>query len=167
MVTTSDAPAASKTTRQLSFLQAVQEAQAEEMRRDPSVIIYGQGIPHIYGMTTGFVEEFGPLRVRDAPLSEAAEVGIGIGAAMTGLRPIVDMTGSSLLYNAMDQIVHQAAMTRYMFGGQAKIPLVIRTSMGYRGGSAAHHSDRPYPLFMHFPGLKIVAPTTPADTKVF
>src|SRR4051794_33296048 len=131
MVTTSDAPVASKT-RQLSFLQAIQEAQAEEMRRDPSVIIYGQGIPHIYGMTTGFVEEFGKLRVRDAPLSEAAEVGIGIGAAMTGLRPIVDMTGSSFLYNAFDQIVHQAAMTRYMFGGQAKIPLVIRTSMGYR-----------------------------------
>jgi pyruvate dehydrogenase E1 component beta subunit len=116
-------------------------------------------------MTTGFVEEFGALRVRDAPLSEAAEVGIGIGAAMTGLRPIVDMTYSSFLYLAMDQIVHQASMSRFMFGGQVSIPLVIRATMHYSRPSGAHHCDRPYPLFMHFPGLKVIAPTTPADAK--
>lgn len=166
MTTTTTAPEEGTAVRQLTYLQAVQEAQAEEMRRDPRVIIFGQGVPTgYYGMTEGFAQEFGPKRVRDGPLSEAVEIGAGIGAAMTGLRPIVDLTGSSFMYVAFDQIVHQAAMTRFMFGGQAKIPLVIRTTMGYRRSSAAHHSDRPYPIFMHFPGLKIVTPSTPADTK--
>jgi pyruvate dehydrogenase E1 component beta subunit len=152
--------------REITYRQAMQEAYAEEMRRDPTVVIFGQAIPgNLYGSTEGFLEEFGPWRVRDAPLSEGVEVGAGIGAAMTGLRPIVDLTGASFAYNAMDQIVHQAAMTRYMFGGQAKIPLVIRTNIGYGRSSAAHHSDRPYPIFMHFPGLKVVLPSTQADIK--
>jgi pyruvate dehydrogenase E1 component beta subunit len=166
MATQQEAPTTTPpATRELNFLQAIAEAQAEEMRRDPNVIIYGQGIPHVYGTTPGFIEEFGPLRVRDAPLSEAVEVGAGIGAAMTGLRPIVDLTLSCFSYVAMDQIVHQAAMIRFMFGGQATLPLVIRSFYVYGVSTAAHHSDRPYPLFMHFPGLKIVVPTTPADTK--
>lgn len=152
-------------TRRMNAHQATAEAQAEEMRRDPAVIIFGQGIPHVYGMTPGFVEEFGPLRVRDTPLSEAAEVGAAIGAAMSGLRPIVDLTLSFTMYLAMDQIVHQAAMARFNSGGQAELPLVIRAGMHYGESTGSDMADRPYPAFMPFPGLKIVVPSTPADTK--
>jgi pyruvate dehydrogenase E1 component beta subunit len=153
-------------TEDLTHLQAINQAQKEEMRRDERVIIFGQGIPsNLYGSSDGLLEEFGPLRVRDTPMSEASEIGAGVGAAMTGLRPIVDMNAASFMFGAMDQIISQAAKNRYMFGGQATIPLVIRANLGYLRGSAAHHSDRPYPLFMHIPGLKVVAPSTPADLK--
>jgi len=152
-------------TRKINSHQATADAQAEEMRRDSSVIIFGQGIPDVYGVTPGFVEEFGPLRVRDTPLSEAAEVGAAVGAAMTGLRPIVDLTLSFTMYLAMDQIVHQAAMSRFIFGGQPELPLVIRASMHYGDATGSDMADRPYPAFMPFPGLKIALPSTPADTK--
>lgn len=151
--------------RTLNTHNAVVEAQLEEMRRDPSVVVLGQGIPDVYGTTPGFVEEFGQARVRDTPLSEAAEVGTAIGAAMTGLRPIVDLTLSFTMYLAMDQIVHQAAMARHLSGGQVKLPLVIRALMHYGDSTGSDMADRPYPAFMPFPGLKIAIPSSPADAK--
>jgi pyruvate dehydrogenase E1 component beta subunit len=150
----------------VTYLEGIRQAQHEEMSRDPSVFIMGQDLrASVFGTARGFVDEFGPERVRDAPLSEAGFVGAAVGAALTGCRPIVDMTICSFLYCAMDQVVSQAAKNRYMFGGQARIPLTIRATMFYAPHMAAHHSDRSYPSFMNIPGLKIVVPTTPADAK--
>jgi len=118
-----------------------------------------------YGSGGTFLVDFGPERIRNTPMSEAAIVGAGIGAAMTGTRPIIDLAIASFLYVAFDQLISQAAKTRYMFGSQATIPLTIRTAMYYGGGMAAQHSDRPYPLFMHVPGLKVVAPSNAFDAK--
>ena len=112
-----------------------------------------------------FKEEFGADRLRDVPLSEAGFVGAAIGSAMVGMRPIVDLTIASFLYVAMDQIVSMAAKTTYMYGGQARVPLVLRASMFFGGANAAQHSDRNYPMFMNVPGLKIIAPSTPYDMK--
>jgi pyruvate dehydrogenase E1 component beta subunit len=153
-------------TRQLTFLQGAYEAQAEEMRRDDRAILLGQDIEaSLYGASENFVDIFGSSRVRNLPISEAATVGMAAGAAMTGLRPIVDMTMSNFLYVAMDQFVNQVAKNRYMFGGQAKLPIVFRTSLFYQGGNAAHHSDRPYPMFMQVPGIKVIVPTSGPDLK--
>jgi pyruvate dehydrogenase E1 component beta subunit len=152
--------------RNLTYLQAIAEAGAEEMRRDPAVFVMGEDIrTGLFGATAGFLEEFGPERVRNTPISEAGFVGAAIGAAMTGMRPIVDMSVSVFLYVAMDQVVSQAAKNTYLFGGQATIPLVIRSALFYGGSNAAHHSDRPYPMFMNVPGLKIIVPSTPYDAK--
>lgn len=152
--------------REISYLQAVVEAHFEEMHRDPRVILMGEDVRSgVYGSTGGLVDEFGPERVLDTPLSEAGFVGAAVGAAMTGLRPIVDISVASFMYVAMDQFVSQAAKNRYMFGGQANIPVVYRAGMFYGASSGAHHSDRPYPMFMNVPGLKIIAPTTPYDIK--
>lgn len=149
-----------------TFKQAIVDAQAEEMRRDLNVFVMGEGIrADLYGTTTGLFKEFGPERVRDTPLSEAAIVGAAVGAAMTGMRPIVDFGVSAFLYVAMDQLVSQAAKIRYMFGGQSGAPIVVRTGMMYQGSLAAQHSDRPYPLFMHIPGFKVVVPSNPHDAK--
>jgi pyruvate dehydrogenase E1 component beta subunit len=111
------------------------------------------------------VEEFGPNRVRDTPISEAGFFGAGIGAALTGMRPIIEATASNFLYCAMDQIVNQAAKSRYMFGGQASIPIVIRAQNLYGVSAGAHHSDRAWAMFAQCPGLKIVVPSTPYDAK--
>ena len=119
----------------------------------------------LFGTASGFLDEFGPTRIRDTPISEAGFAGAAIGAAMTGLRPIVDFAVATFLYSAMDQIVSQAAKTRYMFGGQASIPLVFRAGEFFGSGDAAHHSDRPHSMFMTVPGLKIIAPATPYDIK--
>lgn len=152
--------------RRLSFLTAVGEAEKEEMRRDPSVFLMGEDLrSNIFGSAGGLLEEFGPERVRDTPMSEAAMVGAGVGSAMVGLRPVMDLTCSAFAYCAMDQIVSQAAKSRYMFGAQTTIPLVIRLLMFYNRGIAAHHSDRPYPMLMNVPGLKIIAPSNPYDMK--
>jgi pyruvate dehydrogenase E1 component beta subunit len=152
--------------RELTYLQAIAEAGAEEMRRDPAVFVMGEDIrTGLFGATAGFLDEFGPERVRNTPISETGFVGAAIGAAMTGMRPIVDMSISVFLYVAMDQVVSQAAKDTYLFGGQATIPLVIRSALFYGGSNAAHHSDRPYPMFMNVPGLKIITPTTPHDAK--
>jgi pyruvate dehydrogenase E1 component beta subunit len=152
--------------RTRTYLEAIHEAQREELRRDPSVILMGQDLhANLYGAAGGFVSEFGAERIRDLPLSEASFVGAAVGAALTGLRPIVDMTVASFMFVAMDQFVNQVAKTRYMFGGQADVPVVYRAAMFYRQAKAAHHSDRPYPMFMQVPGLKIALPATPADAK--
>jgi len=149
----------------ITFAQAINEALTEEMRRDESVIMMGEDIRRsIYGATAGLLDEFGEKRVLDTPLSESGFFGAAIGAAVVGMRPVVE-TLSSFIWVAMDQVVSQGAKMRYMFGGQATIPVVFRTTMYYGAGAAAHHSDRNYPMFMNVPGLKIAVPTNPADAK--
>jgi pyruvate dehydrogenase E1 component beta subunit len=149
-----------------SYLDAIRDAQMEEMARDPTVILMGEDVRlNMYGSTGGLFERFGPDRVLDTPMSENAFVGAGVGAAMTGLRPIVDVSMASFLYCAMDQFVSQASKNRYMFGGQRDIPVTYRVGVFYDRSTAAHHADRPYPMFMGVPGLKIIVPSTPSDAK--
>ena len=158
----------------MSYLGAIGAAQREAMDADERVIIMGEDVEaNVYG-TTGsksraekgdFLQTYGPNRIRNTPISEEVIVGSAIGAAMTGLRPIVDLSYSSFLYLAMDQFVNQAAKNRYMFGGQASIPVVFRSAMFYGLNTGAHHSDRPYPMYMNVPGLKIMVPASPADAK--
>lgn len=150
-------------TVRLSYLQAIVEAQREEMRRDENVILMGEDIA-VYGAQSLF-EEFDGTRLRNTPISENSFVGVGIGAALTGLRPIVDLTIASFCYLASDQLINQAAKLRFMTGGQLSVPLVVRTSTFYNNRTAAQHADRPYPLFMNTPGLKILAPATASDAK--
>jgi pyruvate dehydrogenase E1 component beta subunit len=152
--------------RNVTYLKALSEAQSEEMRRDERVFLLGNDVRSgLFGTTKGFVEEFGTERVRDTPLAELGFVGTAIGAAMTGLRPIVDFTIASFVYVAMDQMISQAAKSRYMFGGQVSIPIVFRAALLYGGANAAQHSDRPYPIFMSVPGIKVIVPATPYDAK--
>ena len=150
----------------ITFLEAIRQAQFEEMKRDSSVFIMGEDIVcNVFGTTTDFVENFGKERVRDTPISENGFVGAAAGAAMVGTRPIADVTLSSFLYPAMDQIVSMIAKSRYIYGGQASLPLVVRSCMFYANANAAQHSDRPYPMLMNMPGLKIIAPSGPRDMK--
>jgi pyruvate dehydrogenase E1 component beta subunit len=159
----------------MSYLGAIGAAQREAMEADERVIIFGEDVEaNVYG-TTGagksrkdkgdFLEMFGSNRIRNTPISEEVIVGAAAGAAMTGLRPIVDLSYSSFLYMAMDQFVNQIAKNRYMFGGQASMPVVFRSAMFYGLNTGAHHSDRPYPMFMNVPGLKIMVPASPSDAK--
>ncbi len=150
-------------TQKLSYLQAIVEAQREEMRRDERVILMGEDIA-VYGAQSLF-DEFDHKRLRNTPISENSFTGVGVGAALTGLRPIVDLTIASFVYLASDQIINQAAKLRFMTGGQLKVPIVIRTSTFYNNRTAAQHADRPYPFFMNVPGLKVVAPATASDVK--
>ena len=150
-------------TKKLSYLEAIVEAMREEMRRDERVILMGEDIA-VYG-AQGLCEEFKGPRVRNTPLSEASFTGVGVGAALTGLRPIVDLTIASFAYLASDQIINQVAKLRFMTGGQLKVPLVVRASTFYNNRTAAQHADRPYPLFMNVPGLKVLAPATATDAK--
>ncbi|KCZ92128.1 alpha-ketoacid dehydrogenase subunit beta [Hyphomonas johnsonii] len=149
--------------QKLSYLQAIIEAEREEMQRDENVILMGEDIA-VYGAQS-LVEEFGEKRMRNTPISENSFVGVGVGAALTGLRPIVDLTIASFCYLASDQIINQAAKLRFMTGAQLKVPLVVRTSTFYNNRTAAQHADRPYPLFMNTPGLKVLAPATASDAK--
>lgn len=149
---------------ELTYLAAIGRAQLELMEADPDVVVLGEDIrSNLYGTAPGFLERFGPERVWDTPLSEAGFSGLAAGAAMTGLRPIVDLTYSSFLYLAFDQLINQVAKNRYMFGGQATIPVTYRSSMFYGASMAAHHSDRPYPMLMSVPGLTVVAPSGPRE----
>ena len=145
--------------REITFLKALEEAVAEEMRRDPRVIT----------MATDFtgdpLEEFGPARVRFSPISEAVLTGMGLGAAGCGFRPIVNWRMVTFSFVAMDQIVNQASKIRYMFGGQADFPVTYRCNTGGGIGLAAQHSQSPYSMWMHLAGLKIILPSTPADAK--
>jgi acetoin:2,6-dichlorophenolindophenol oxidoreductase subunit beta len=153
----------SETHNELTYLNAIVEAQREEMLRDERVILIGENID-IYGGSPLF-KTFDEKRLRNVPISEGSFTGMGIGAALTGLRPIVDLTIASFVYLASDQIINQAAKLRYMTGGQLQVPIVFRACTYYNAGNAAQHADRPYPFFMNVPGLKIVAPSTPADMK--
>jgi acetoin:2,6-dichlorophenolindophenol oxidoreductase subunit beta len=147
----------------ITYLEAIWQAIREEMRRNPGVLVLGQDVQ--FDVDTGALQEFGAERVRNTPISEAAFIGAGIGAALTGMRPIVELGCSTFLYSAMDQIVNQAAKSRYMFGGQASVPLLIRAPVLYGISAAAHHADRPWGLFAQAPGLKIIIPSTPHDAK--
>ena len=147
----------------LTYMNAIVEAQHEEMQRDESVILMGEDIATYGGAS--LYETFGPKRVWNTPISENAFTGVAIGAAMTGLRPIVDLTMASFVYLASDQIINQAAKLRYMTGGQMQVPVVFRTCMYHGNAVAAQHSDRPYPMFMNVPGLKILVPSSAADMK--
>lgn len=150
----------------ITFLEAIMQAQQEEMQRDDTVFIMGEDVRcNVFGTTTGFVDAFGAERVRDTPISENGFIGAAGGAAMVGMRPIVDATISSFLFPAMDQICSIIAKSRYIYGGQAKLPLVIRSCLFYGNSNAAQHSDRPYPMFMNMPGLKIIAPSCASDMK--
>jgi pyruvate/2-oxoglutarate/acetoin dehydrogenase E1 component len=147
----------------MSYLDSVVQAQIEEMERDERVIMMGEDIA-IYGGGK-ILEKFDSTRVWAMPISETSFTGVGIGAAITGLRPIVDLNIASFMYLASDQIINQAAKLRYMTGGQVHVPIVFRACMYYGASIAAQHSDRPYPLFMNVPGLKIISPTSPTDVK--
>lgn len=147
----------------LSYLQAIVEAQREEMLRDERVILIGEDIA-IYGGRPLY-DTFDQKRLKCVPISENSFTGMGIGAALTGLRPIVDLTIASFVYLASDQIINQAAKLRYMTGGQMQVPIVFRATTYYNVSNAAQHADRPYPFFMNVPGLKIIAPSTPSDMK--
>jgi pyruvate dehydrogenase E1 component beta subunit len=147
----------------MTFLDAIFQAQIEEMERDERVILLGEDIP-VYGGGK-LVELFDASRIWSTPISEGSFTGIGIGAAITGLRPIVDVGIASFTSLASDQIINQAAKLRYMTGGQLQVPIVFRCTMYYNSALAAQHSDRPFPLFMNVPGLKLLAPTTPDDMK--
>ena len=147
----------------MTYLEAIVQAQIEEMERDDRVIMMGEDIA-IYG-SGDLIQRFGSQRIWAMPISETSFTGVGIGAAISGLRPIVDLNIASFMYLASDQIVNQAAKLRYMTGGKVRVPIVFRVCMYYGVSVAAQHSDRPYPMFMNVPGLKIISPTSPADVK--
>jgi acetoin:2,6-dichlorophenolindophenol oxidoreductase subunit beta len=155
-------------TRELTLGEAVREALAEEMRRDPRVFICGEDIAEagtVYKVLSGLVEEFGTERVLDTPISEAGFTGMAVGAAMTGMRPVVDIMFGDFSTLVMDQMVNQAAKIHYMSGGKWKVPLVMRATLGATRRSAAQHSQSLHAWFCHIPGLKVVLPSTPYDAK--
>ena len=154
--------------REITYAEALREAMSQEMRRDPDVFLMGEDIGvwgGAFGVTVGMLEEFGPERVRDTPISEAAIVGAGAGAAVTGMRPVIEIMFSDFLGIAMDQLVNQAAKMRYMFGGRARVPMVIRTPEGAGAGAAAQHSSSLEAWYAHVPGLKTIAVSSPYDAK--
>ena len=161
-------PGVDSTTRLITFSQAVNEALAEEMRRDPRIFIIGEDVAEAgtpFKVLSGLVEEFGTGRVIDAPISEPGFAGIGVGAAMTGMRPVVDIMFGDFLTLTMDQIANQAAKVHYMSGGHLKVPIVFRTNLGATRRSAAQHSQSLHAWVSHVPGLKVALPSTPYDTK--
>src|SRR3954466_11983400 len=165
---TSSPSAVAAGTRELTLGQAVKEALVEELRRDPTVFLIGEDIAeagHPFKVLSGLVDEFGPKRVLDSPISEAGIAGLGLGAAMTGMRPVVDIMFGDFLTLVMDQVVNQAAKAHYMSGGSLKAPLTIRTTLGATRRSAAQHSQSLHAWVAHVPGLKVCLPSTPADAK--
>ena len=162
------AVAAETGTRELTFSQAVNEALAEELRRDPTVFVIGEDVAEAgtpFKVLSGLVEEFGPERIIDSPISEAGISGIGLGAAMTGMRPVVDIMFGDFMTLVMDQLLNQAAKIHYMFGGQVSFPILYRAAVGGGGLVAAQHSQSPYSMFMNVAGLKMFLPSTPYDMK--
>ncbi len=154
--------------RELTFAEAIREALAEEMRRDKRVFIVGEDVAEAgtpFKVLSGLVEEFGTGRVIDSPISEAGFTGMGVGAAMTGMRPVVDIMFGDFITLAMDQIVNQAAKIHYMSGGKHKVPIVFRTTLGATRRSAAQHSQSLHAWLSHVPGLKVAIPSTPYDAK--
>lgn len=149
-----------------TYVAAIKEALAEEMRRDPQVFLMGEDVRlGVFAGTRGLYAEFGEKRVVDTPISELAVAGAGIGAAITGLRPVVDLMFGAFLYLALDQIIQQAASARYMFGGQTSVPIVFMAQNGGGISAGAHHSHAVHPMFMNVPMLKVVLPSNPYDAK--
>jgi pyruvate dehydrogenase E1 component beta subunit len=155
--------------REVTIRDALREALREEMRRDKSVFLLGEDIGRFwggaFGVTKGLAEEFGDERVRDTPISENAIIGVAVGAAITGMRPVAEIMFGDLTALAVDQICNQAAKIRYMFGGQVSVPCVIRTPFGAGVNIASHHSQSLEAWFMHTPGLRVAVPSTPYDAK--
>ena len=154
--------------RTITWSQAMNEAIAEEMRRDDRVFILGEDVAEAgtpFKVTSGLVEEFGTQRVLDTPISEPGFMGMAVGAAMTGMRPIVDLMFGDIIYLIMDQLANQAAKQHYMSGGALTVPLVVRTNMGATRRSAAQHSQSLQALVAHIPGLKVAIPSTPYEVK--
>lgn len=154
--------------REITYLEAVRESMCQEMRKNTDVFIMGEDIGSYggaFGLTNGMIEEFGPERVRNTPISEAAISGCAVGAAMTGMRPILEIQFSDFIMIAADNIVNQAAKMRYMFGGKAKVPVVIRLPGGSGAGFAAQHSQSLEAWMTHIPGLKVVQPSNAYDAK--
>lgn len=153
---------------EITFTQAINDALGEEMRKNPDIIIMGEDVGiagGVRGVTKGLYEEFGEERVRDTPISEATIAGVGVGCAITGLRPVVEIMYSDFLGICMDEVMNKMAKWRYMHGGVMKVPMVLRTSCGGGFGGAAEHSQCLEALFMHIPGLRVVFPSTPYDAK--
>jgi pyruvate dehydrogenase E1 component beta subunit len=154
--------------RELTYAEALREALRQEMTRDERVVLLGEDIGvygGAFGVTDHLLQEFGANRVRDTPISEAGITGCAIGAALTGLRPVLEIQFMDFITLCMEQLVLQAAKIRYMFGGKAQVPMVLRTPGGSGTGAAAQHSESLEAWFAHVPGLKVVAPSTPADAK--
>ena len=154
--------------REITYLEAVREALTQEMRRDPDVFLLGEDIGvygGAFGVSRGMLEEFGPERVRDTPISEAAIAGAATGAALMGMRPVMEIMFMDFLTISMNQLVNQAAKMRFMFGGKASLPLVCRAPAGSGTGAAAQHSQSLEAWFVHAPGIKVVAPSTAAEVK--
>jgi acetoin:2,6-dichlorophenolindophenol oxidoreductase subunit beta len=154
--------------REITFAQAIHEALAEEMRRDPRVFIIGEDVAEAgtpFKVLSGLVQEFGTERVIDSPISEAGITGISVGAAMTGMRPVVDIMFGDFITLTMDQMVNQAAKIHYMSGGKLRVPMVMRTTLGATRRSAAQHSQSLHAWFSHIPGIKVALPSTPYDAK--
>jgi pyruvate dehydrogenase E1 component beta subunit len=156
------------TSRELTFAQAINEALSDEMQRDSRVCIFGEDVAEAgtpFKVLSGLVEKFGKERVLDTPISEAGFTGLAVGAAMTGLRPVVDIMFGDFITLTMDQMVNQAAKVHYMSGGTWKVPMVMRTTLGATRRSAAQHSQSLHAWFSHVPGLKVILPSTPYDAK--
>ncbi|WP_161815289.1 alpha-ketoacid dehydrogenase subunit beta [Steroidobacter agaridevorans] len=147
----------------LTYPEAAKQAILDEMRSDPRVFVMGEDVQA--AQYADALPEFGSERIRSTPICETGFFGAGIGAALTGMRPVIEGGFSTFLYSAMDQIANQAAKSRYMFGGQASVPVVVRLYVAYASASAAHHSDRPWGLFAQVPGLKIIVPSSPYEAK--
>src|SRR6187397_1537768 len=161
-------PETATAVRELTFGDAIKEAIAEEMRRDPKVVLMGEDVAEAgttFKVLTGLVDEFGKDRIIDTPISEPGFTGLGVGAAMTGMRPIVDIMFGDFMTLIMDQVVNQAAKIHYMSGGKWKVPMVMRATMGATRRSAAQHSQSLHSWLCHVPGLKVVMPSNPADAK--
>lgn len=154
--------------RTLTFAQALNEALKQEMRRDPAIYVAGEDVGiygGIFGVTAGLLQEFGEERVRDTPITESAIIGSAVGAAAAGLRPVVELMFIDFIGVALDQLYNQAAKMKFMFGGKARLPLVVRTTCGAGMCAAAQHSQSLEAWFMHIPGLKVAVPSTPYDAK--
>ena len=154
--------------KELTYLEAIREALAEEMRRDPKVFVLGEDVgPYggAFGATQGLYDEFGESRVIDTPISESAIVGVSIGASLRGYRPVAEMQFADFISCGFDQIVNQAATLRYRYGGRASVPIVVRAPSGGNVGGGLYHSQNPEAWFIHRPGLKVVAPSTSIDAK--
>ncbi|MBD3267534.1 alpha-ketoacid dehydrogenase subunit beta [bacterium] len=168
MVTATNSVQPSTSGKTMLYREALNQAMFEEMRRDPTVFTMGEGIAERGGsfkVTVGLLDEFGPDRVIDTPIAEASFTGAGVGAAITGMRPVVEILFVDFTMLVMDQIVNQAAKYKFMCGGEASVPLVLRTQQGCGTGVAAQHSQCLEALFYHIPGLKLVMPSTPHDAK--
>ncbi len=152
----------------MTFAQAIKDAHVVEMERDPNIYVAGEDVGVFggcFGVTAGLLEQFGEKRVKDTPITESAIVGTAVGAASVGLRPVIELMFVDFIGVALDQLYNQAGKMKYMFGGKAKIPMVMRTACGAGIGAAAQHSQCLEALFMHLPGLKVVMPSTPYDAK--